>query len=100
MGQNKGRKSTHAKLYADPAQTAHGPVWPHTPHKTVRSLVEVCLVSHPEGHAMLIVEDVVPKLMRVIGEIKDFLPRFKHLWQTHVRQDSFSDKSTWRLRLL
>ncbi|CAE7451856.1 RYR1 [Symbiodinium natans] len=63
-------------------------------------LKKVCLVSHPEGHAMLIVEDVVPKLMRVIGEIKDFLPRFKHLWQTHVRQDSFSDKSTWRLRLL
>ena len=36
-------------------------------------------MSHPEGHAMLIVEDVVPKLMRVIGEIKDFLPRFKSL---------------------
>ena len=31
---------------------------------------------------MLIVEDVVPKLMRVIGEIKDFLPRFK-LLQLH-----------------
>ena len=44
-----------------------------------KSPLEVCLVSHPEGHAMLIVEDVVPKLMRVIGEIKDFLPRFKFL---------------------
>ncbi|CAE7265603.1 RYR1 [Symbiodinium microadriaticum] len=45
-------------------------------HDLFRDL-SVCLVSHPEGHAMLIVEDVVPKLMRVIGEIKDFLPRFK-----------------------
>lgn len=40
-------------------------------------LKKVCLVSNPKAHAMLILEDVVPKLMRVIGEIKDFLPRFK-----------------------
>ncbi|CAE8652103.1 unnamed protein product, partial [Polarella glacialis] len=39
-------------------------------------LKKVCLVSDPKGHSMLIAQDVVPKLMRVIGEIKDFLPRF------------------------
>ena len=40
-------------------------------------LKKVCLVTTTKAHAMLILEDVVPKLMRVIGEIKDFLPRFK-----------------------
>ena len=47
-------------------------------------LKKVCLVSTTKAHAMLILEDVVPKLMRVIGEIKDFLPRFKDATAFHL----------------
>ena len=37
---------------------------------------------------MLILEDVVPKLMRVIGEIKDFLPRFSDATAFHLETPS------------
>lgn len=35
----------------------------------------ICITTKPEEHAQLVQLDVVPKLMKVLGEIRDFLPQ-------------------------
>ena len=42
-------------------------------------LKNVCLTRRHEDHAMLVQLEVVPKLMKVLGVIRDFLPQFKNV---------------------